>query len=146
MTPYQPPTDISSPRRNYALFAGAGVVVGLGAGLLIGQIDFTSESTALIDAVSLCDVEDNASVQLGDEGQSLTMDGQGEETYGYGAELWEITCVLAAIEMPDSVSSRMQNTRALDGRQSAEWGEFAASWAYHPDDGLNVVIDVVDEN
>ena len=32
------------------------------------------------------------------------------------------------------------STRALDGRQSATWAQFEASWTYHPDDGLDVLV------
>ncbi|MDM7991450.1 hypothetical protein [Arthrobacter sp. zg-Y877] len=135
-----------SPRRNYVLFAAAGLLVGLGAGLLIAQIDLTSTrpSTALIDAVSTCGVEDETGIELGDEGQSLTMDGQGEEYYATGAAYEDIECVLGATGMPDSVSSRMGNTRALDGTQNAQWGDISASWSYHPDSGSNVVLEIVE--
>ena len=31
-------------------------------------------------------------------------------------------------------------SRALDGTQEQSWGDYSASWTYHPDDGLNIVI------
>jgi hypothetical protein len=34
----------------------------------------------------------------------------------------------------------MEQTRALDGRQSETWEDFSASWTYHPDNGLDVLI------
>jgi len=52
----------------------------------------------------------------------------------------EITCVLGELNAPTSVTARMDSTRALDGMQDAEWGKFAASWTYHPDAGLDVII------
>ncbi|MCQ1948936.1 hypothetical protein NNX28_03205 [Arthrobacter sp. zg-Y859] len=145
MTPYPPTVQLPPSRRNYALFAGAGLVVGLGAGLLLAQIDRSSNSTALLDAVELCELTDQTGIELGDEGQSLTMSGQGEETLGYGADFLDIHCVLSAIDMPDSVGSRLGNTRALDGTQTAQWGEFSTFWNYHPDDGMNVIVEVVGE-
>ena len=39
----------------------------------------------------------------------------------------------------DSVYQRMLETRALDGRQTAESDHYTASWTYHPDDGLEVM-------
>ena len=33
--------------------------------------------------------------------------------------------------------------RALDGRQTGTWDDFEASWGYHPDDGINLVIEEV---
>ncbi|MCC9176669.1 hypothetical protein [Arthrobacter sp. zg-Y750] len=145
MEPYRTAPDPVSPRRNYALFAGAGLVLGLGAGFLLAQIDFSSEpepSVALTNAVSSCGVEDTTGIELGDEGQSLTMDSEGKESYG--ADFADITCVLDAIDIPDSVSNRMNATRSLDGRLTAEWDEFAASWSYHPDSGMNVVIEILE--
>lgn len=44
-----------------------------------------------------------------------------------------------ALELPDSILTRMDNTRAVDGTQSYE-GEFVTvTWTYHPDNGLEVV-------
>lgn len=41
-----------------------------------------------------------------------------------------------------SVEARIQNTRALDGTQTAESPDgYVAYWTYHPDDGLNIVIE-----
>ena len=31
-------------------------------------------------------------------------------------------------------------TRALDGRQQASWDGFEASWTYHPDNGLTLIL------
>jgi hypothetical protein len=38
----------------------------------------------------------------------------------------------------------MDNTRALDGMQTASWGNYEASWTYHPDEGLDVVVTEAD--
>ena len=38
----------------------------------------------------------------------------------------------------DSVYSKMMNTTALMGRQSAETNKYIVSWTYHPDRGLEV--------
>ena len=35
---------------------------------------------------------------------------------------------------------RMLLTRAIDGTQEEQWGLYRATWTYHPDQGLNVVI------
>ncbi|MCC3278300.1 hypothetical protein LJ754_03895 [Arthrobacter sp. zg-Y40] len=146
--PYRTAPDPVSPRRNYALFAGAGLVVGLGAGFLFAQIDFSSEpepSMALTDAVRGCGLTNQEGIELGDEGQSLTMDSEGDDDFlSEAADEAQIDCVLRALNMPDAVDSRMDHTRALDGRQSAQWDEFAASWSYHPDSGMNVVIEILE--
>lgn len=40
--------------------------------------------------------------------------------------------------------SRIGNTRALDGTLTAEGDHVVASWTYHPDDGLSIVLETVD--
>jgi hypothetical protein len=52
----------------------------------------------------------------------------------------EIACVLRELEAPADVTARMDSTRALDGMQEATWGRVSASWTYHPDDGLDVIL------
>jgi hypothetical protein len=81
-------------------------------------------------------------IDLGDNGQSISMSSEGEDSAG--AEYADISCVLAELEVPDSVETRIGTTRALDGRQSADWDRFTASWGYHPDSGLNIVIEIAD--
>ena len=77
---------------------------------------------------------------LTDGGRTLYLDMKGEEL-GSGRLTWdEVLCYLIALEAPDYVLRHMESTRALDGRQSATWGQFEASWTYHPDDGLDVLI------
>lgn len=49
-------------------------------------------------------------------------------------------CVLGKLGTPASVRERMYATRAIDGTQSEEWASYKATWTYHPDQGLNVVI------
>lgn len=39
------------------------------------------------------------------------------------------------------VVARFGTTRALDGQQTADWDGFTASWGYHPDTGLDVVVE-----
>lgn len=77
---------------------------------------------------------------LSDGGRTLYLDMKGEEP-GSGRLTWsQVQCYLNALETPDYVRRHMESTRALDGRQSATWGEFEASWTYHPDNGLDVLI------
>ena len=46
-----------------------------------------------------------------------------------------------ALGFPSSMMSRIGNTRALDGTQTAEGDNASAYWTYHPDDGLSIVIE-----
>jgi hypothetical protein len=80
-------------------------------------------------------------ITLGDEGSSLTLIGEGEESSG--ASIYDIVCVLAELDMPDSVASQIERTTAMMGVQQAAWGDFEASWSYHPDNGLNMIVEQV---
>lgn len=95
-----------------------------------------NERTALDQAYLDCGAGD-----LGDEGYSLVMDTQGDDDLAAGQDSYEdVACVVAKLDIPDSVVARIDATRALDGMQSATWGEFGASWTYHPDNGLDLIV------
>ena len=53
-------------------------------------------------------------------------------------------CLEDELDLPAFVQERIATTRALDGRQEDEWENdgvsYEASWSYHPNSGLNVVI------
>lgn len=124
-----------------------GVAVGVFATLMVGQVimpAITSASealgpTAIVRATSACGIEDDPWITIGDDGHSLSMQSEGAENDG--ADILDVACVLAELDTPDSVISRIDSTRALDGRQSAEWDDLAASWGYHPDNGLDLVVE-----
>ena len=44
--------------------------------------------------------------------------------------------------MPDAVRQHVSTTRALDGQQTDSWTGYTARWTYHPDDGLQMTIQV----
>ena len=77
-----------------------------------------------------------------DGGRTLIVDSHGEDDpTGVGATIDELVCVLAGLDVTDAVIAHMENTRAMDGHQSAEWGDYTASWTYHPDSGLDLIIE-----
>lgn len=78
--------------------------------------------------------------ELADAGKTLILDMRGEDPDSGELAFFSVRCVLDAISTPAYVVEIMQQTRALDGRQSESWGSFRASWTYHPDDGLDVLI------
>jgi len=43
---------------------------------------------------------------------------------------------------PDSLYTKMLDTRALDGRQSDSYGDIAISWSYHPNNGLVIIYEL----
>lgn len=94
--------------------------------------------SVLDEAVARCGVPTGSS----DGGRSLILDNRGSDA-GSGALTWQqVECTLEELDVPESVLSRMLSTRALDGRQDAEWGGLRADWSYHPDNGLDVIIEV----
>lgn len=81
---------------------------------------------------------------LADENKTLLIDMEGVE-YGSGeATIDDIVCVLAELDAPQSIMARMESTRALDGMQTADWSGFEATWTYHPDDGLDLILTQTD--
>lgn len=71
---------------------------------------------------------------VGDEHHETVVEGISER-----ARIYE--CALDRIAVPEHVLSDISRTRALDGTRSASWGDFEASWTYHPSNGLNIQIE-----
>lgn len=145
--PMRPRTQPKSPW----LFVGIGSAFGLALGLIIGLIaiptisaGMASQAEALAPspfmvALDSCDMDDSAYATIGDDGASLELQTFGDEAAGM--DFGELTCITESLDVSDAVMSRIETTRALDGRQEASWGDFTASWTYHPDNGLNMLIE-----
>lgn len=83
-------------------------------------------------------------VDIADQGRTMIVDGEGED-FGTGdVSLTELDCVIEAVGTPASVKELMYSTRSLDGRQAGEWDDISASWSYHPDDGLDIIFEIVE--
>lgn len=78
--------------------------------------------------------------ELADEDRTLVLDMKGKEAGSGNLTVEDVVCVLGDLEAPTSVVTLMEQTRALDGRQTAEWDGIDANWSYHPDSGLDVVL------
>lgn len=50
-----------------------------------------------------------------------------------------------ALGLPDSVISKMSETRAIDGMQTYEGDGIELSWTYHPDNGLEVLYSLTED-
>lgn len=77
-------------------------------------------------------------ITVSDGGKSLIINGTGEESYG--ATIYDTVCVLTEVKVPSYIISNMETTNSLMGRQSDEFDGTAISWSYHPDNGLDIVI------
>jgi hypothetical protein len=80
-----------------------------------------------------------AAEQLSSDGQSISFDTKGDEDSD-GDGLFSVFCTLRIMGAPDFVFESILSTRALDGRTEESWGEFRASWTYHPDTGMRLTV------
>jgi len=94
--------------------------------------------TAFEKAQSTCD-SFKAGTTISDGGKTLLIDSTGKEDYT-GVPVGTLACLMNSLGTPDAVVSHIDSTRALDGRQEDSWGEFTASWSYHPDQGLDMIV------
>lgn len=132
--------------------AAAGAVVGSGLTLGIQSMLVPTEATSaiepsagvqlkedtrLVDAFDSCGAE--GGLQLSDGNRTLTFDSEGEEDYG-GLQFSHFACLLAALDTPARVVSHIDQTTAMDGRQSETWNGLTMEWSYHPDRGADGVI------
>jgi 5-methylcytosine-specific restriction endonuclease McrA len=101
-----------------------------------GSLDDCASPASVRSAAKKCHVKAN----VADGGKTISFDTAGEEDYGVGDDIEDVACVLLVLRAPSYVVTEIDNTRALDGMQRDSWRKFKASWTYHPDDGLNIVI------
>jgi hypothetical protein len=103
--------------------------------LLTTDTAFAADAS-IRSAAKNCHVKSN----LADGGRTISFDTAGDEDYGEGDDIEDVACVLLALRAPSFIVTEIDNTRALDGMQRDGWRKFKASWTYHPDDGLSIVI------
>ena len=82
-----------------------------------------------------------AGVRVADGGHTMIFDGSGKEDFS-GASVTVLACVLEKLGTPQAVIAHLDSTSALNGRQEDNWGSFTASWTYHPDNGVDLIIRV----
>lgn len=92
------------------------------------------------------DVELYAGTLL-DDGRSLSIRGYGQNDAPslQSGSIASTLCVLDALDAPSSVLSRMETTRALDGTQDATADGLVYRWSYHPDNGMNFLVELQDD-
>ena len=123
-----------------ALVAALLVLAGCASTTTTATADSEPDGTRIEQVVDLCGSEFSvAGVRVGDAGTSLFIDGEGEESRGASIDM--TVCILLGMGVPDSVLTRMDHTRALDGMQEGVWEDWQASWTYHPNNGLDIIIE-----
>lgn len=112
-------------------------------GELIRSEDLTDYLSALEVAYASCDGDDSEWVTYDSDYSVLTVsrafaepgssfsDAGLEAAIAYG-------CVMDEIDAPTHVKDDVSRTRALDGTRDTSWGDYSASWTFHPDSGLNI--------
>lgn len=110
------------------------LVVG---GIVFAALDFFGDSP-LAEAQAKCD-KDVSGTSVTDGGKTLLIDTKGEEDTA-GTDISVVACVLTELKTPAAVIAHMDSTRALDGRQEDSWEGFTASWTYHPDAGMDLIV------
>lgn len=79
-------------------------------------------------------------VTVEDGGKTLIVSTKPQDDDAAGLTSLALDCVFEQLDVPASVTARINQTRALDGRQDGKWNGFTASWSYHPDAGANLII------
>ncbi|WP_146238779.1 hypothetical protein [Arthrobacter livingstonensis] len=152
MPALDPRTDAQGPglptkpahSRKHLYFGAGGLVAGLIVGLLLGAVggavgDALSASNRIDDSVKACSAEGSEGVTVMDKGRSLDMKSSGGDSTG--TSITTVVCILNELGAPESLFSRIDSTRALDGTREAAWDGYTASWTYHPDNGLNIIVE-----
>lgn len=77
---------------------------------------------------------------VGSDGSYLKIDTNpyDEDDYTDYAAFFSIYAINEKLGLPDSLAEKMEQTSALDGRQSETYEDVTVSWKYHPDYGLEV--------
>lgn len=107
----------------------------------------------LTRAVATCNLNYTNGVAIADQGRTVTVQTMGADmlarlaisgntTNSNYADVDDLGCVLREAGTPTAIVADMAATRALDGRQRAEWDDISAAWSYHPDDGFNLVMTI----
>lgn len=157
--PMVPPEMLRQhPKKSWLMPAGAGLAIGTALGLAIGfsvaggsggsgnalsdAQNGSALSQGIIDqAVETCGIDPEGYNVL-DDGAAIELDTEGEDYLDSGtSNLIAYYCMLNELGVPEVTQQKMGRTRALDGTQSDTWDSLQASWSYHPDTGVNVLIE-----
>lgn len=114
-------------------------------GELIGSDELSDHLRPLQAAYAACDGDGSNWVTYDAEYSVLTVSNAFQEydssLSGSGIEAGAAyECVMEEIEAPAHVRDDVARTRALDGTRDITWGDYGASWTFHPDSGLNIQI------
>lgn len=101
----------------------------------------------LVEAWEDCDADDisfsSYPASLEDGGTTALLPGRGKDdsTEERAAAMVVQFCMIERLGTRESIVSRIESTRALDGVQSADADGLSYTWSYHPNSGLNLIIE-----
>lgn len=116
-----------------------GVLVGI-IGVFTAAYISTLGGPTLSDAYAACNGKGGATIQLKDDGTTLTL-----FQPNYTDDTETLQCVVTETGMPGSTLDKMGQTTALSGTQEDSWDGFKATWTYNGgdelSDGLTLIIE-----
>lgn len=110
------------------------LVAALAAGVYFLRFGAANKLAAAVDS---CHAH-SSYTRLATDSPSLTVEVSSDSAPGLAMPVFR--CILDELDAPASMRERMAFTRAIDGTQEDQWSLYRATWTYHPEQGLNVVI------
>lgn len=77
---------------------------------------------------------------LTDKNRTLLIDGAAKDDHPNTISLYQLSCVYKSVSAPSAVIAMISHTRALDGMKSTTFGKYKIAWSYHPDSGINLIL------
>jgi hypothetical protein len=130
------PTPVATSKTNKT-----GLIVGLsalGIAVVIGLFTLVGSQKSPFPAALESCAGDDSYATLGDGDKTLILDMEGETEYGMYSE--DVFCILEELSIPDSTLEMMYQTTSLDGNVTDSWSGLSATWTYHPDRGMDVIL------
>lgn len=87
-------------------------------------------------------VDGSSFLVLGYDGMSLTLDTNPTDIPDFDGGAKLVALINSYLGLPSSLTTKMASTRALDGMQTQNCGEYTVTWNYHPDKGMKVIYEV----
>jgi len=120
-------------------------VIGLICTLvLVAVLRSNGDDLRLNGAVDSCNSSISTGITLAANSKSLTFDGKGKESYS-GGEYATLVCILNNLDAPTTLLERMLRTSAIMGSQEQTWSGISSRWSYHPANGLDVYLQIIEE-
>jgi hypothetical protein len=112
--------------------------------VLVALYKSNGDDLRLNGAVDACNASISTGITLAANSKSLTFDGKGNKSYS-GGEYATLVCILNNLDAPTTLLERMLRTSAIMGSQEQTWSGISSRWSYHPENGLDVYLQIIEE-